>query len=72
MDQSSSGETVNLHRYFTNLTMDVIGDAGFGTDFGSQKNPDNVTSNSVKLWLDAAAKIGTGILFCFVFMRCRL
>lgn len=58
LDQSSDGETINLHSYFTNLTMDIIGDAGFATEFGSQQNPDNIVSRSVRMWLDAGAKIG--------------
>src|SRR5690349_15043558 len=54
----TDGESADLRSYFTNLTMDVIGDAGFGTDFGSQEDPDNAVSKSVKLWIDAGAKIG--------------
>jgi len=58
--QSSESDhvTVNLHQCFTNLTMDVIGDAAFGTEFNSQSNPDNITSRTIKVWLESFQKLG--------------
>lgn len=54
-----------MHLNFTNLTMDVIGDAGFGTDFDAQANPDNHVSKSIKVWIEAAAKIGPAVFLPF-------
>jgi len=56
---------VNMHGHFTNLTMDIIGDAGFGTEFDSQDNPDNHLSKSVKLWMDSSQNIGPAIFLPF-------
>ncbi|XP_069484830.1 thromboxane-A synthase [Ambystoma mexicanum] len=64
---ADSGETCDIHRYYSGLTMDIVSSLVFSTVVDSEENPDEPLIKHVKMFLDLFTPVKPILILAMAF-----